>query len=381
MIQQTQLTAKDIREDLLAIATTHLSLHVQGYTANDELLYDVLAKAASDNISIEAACKELDRGISGNRMRELLHEQLRVEQLQRYEEEINAALAARLPKAFYTNRLEAAVDEHDEPYYGQSEALRPYVVRSRARTGTTRFFRIYSLYVIYRHLRLTVAVVFTHPGVSRLEALQRLLARAATLQLSIQVLYADRGFCSTEIITYLRTIQQAAIIACPIRGKHGGTRALCRGRKSYRTPYTFSDGTQSSMAVVATLVPGKNGKRRRKWLLFVTLGIDWKPKTVYRRYRRRFGIETSYRMLRQVRIKTTSRNAALRFFLLGFALLLLNLWAFLRWYVARVPGRGPHRIDPRKFKFHLFTSMLRRIIEQLYDAIVAIPLADPSLKS
>jgi len=78
MIQQTQLTAKDIREDLLDIATTHLSLHAQGYTANDELLYDVLAKAASDNISIEAACKELDRGIGGNRMRELLHEQLRV---------------------------------------------------------------------------------------------------------------------------------------------------------------------------------------------------------------------------------------------------------------------------------------------------------------
>jgi len=135
------------------------------------------------------------------------------------------------------------------------------------------------------------------------------------------------------------------------------------------------------MAVVATLVPGKNGKRRRKWLLFVTLDIDWKPKTVYRRYRRRFGIETSYRMLRQMRIKTTSRNAASRFFLLGFALPLLNLWAFLCWYVARVPGRGPHRIDPRKFKFHLFISMLRRIIEQRYDAIVTIPLADPPLKS
>jgi predicted ATPase with chaperone activity len=79
-------------------------------------------------------------------MRELLHEQLRVEQLQRYEEEINAALAARLPKAFNTNRLEAAVDEHDEPYYGQSATLRPYVARSRARAGVTRFFRIYSLY-------------------------------------------------------------------------------------------------------------------------------------------------------------------------------------------------------------------------------------------
>ena len=79
------------------------------------------------------------------------------------------------------------------------------------------------------------------------------------------------------------------------------------------------------MTVVATLVPGKDGRRRRKWLVFVTLGIDWKPKTVYRRYRRRFGIESSYRMLRQVRIRTTSWNAALSFFLLGFALLQLNL--------------------------------------------------------
>jgi IS4 transposase len=71
-------------------------------------------------------------------------------------------------------------------------------------------------------------------------------------------------------------------------------------------------------------------KRRRKWMFFVVIGIDWKPKTIYRRYRFRFGIETSYRILRRVRVKTTFRNPALRFFLFGFALLLVNIWAFLR---------------------------------------------------
>ena len=73
----------------------------------------------------------------------------------------------------------------------------------------------------------------------------------------------------------------------------------------------------------------------------------------------------------------TNRNPALRFFLLGFALLLVNLWAFLRWFVARVPGPGPHRIDPTRFQFQLFISMLRRCIERLYQATMAVPLADP----
>ncbi|MCS7011933.1 MAG: hypothetical protein NZL98_11230, partial [Anaerolineales bacterium] len=121
-------------------------------------------------------------------------------------------------------------------------------------------------------------------------------------------------------------------------------------------------------------VPNKDKQRRRKWLLFVLIGLDWQPKTVYRRYRTRFGIETSYRILRRVRVKTTSRNPALRFFLLGFALLLVNIWAFLRWFVARIPGRGPHRLKPIRFQFQAFICLLRRAIEQIYGVVMALPL-------
>ncbi|HQY92682.1 MAG: hypothetical protein WAU00_20040 [Caldilinea sp.] len=61
----------------------------------------------------------------------------------------------------------------------------------------------------------------------------------------------------------------------------------------------FTDGTVTDMAVVATLVPNEK-KRRRKWRLFVLIGIDWQPKTVYRCYRHRFAIKASYRILRRV---------------------------------------------------------------------------------
>jgi hypothetical protein len=381
MIPQSELTAQDIRETMQAVSQEHLPLEANGYVCTSAMLYDVLMKAASENISIDAACRDLEQSASGNRIRELLNEQISIEQLDQYEKQINEALASRLPEQLQSGRVEAAIDEHDEPFYGKTSALRAYACRSKPKAGTGRFFRIISLYVIYRQMRVTLAVAFVRPEEQTVAIVQRLLQCAECLKIQIDVLYMDRGFCSGAVICYLKEVKQRAILACTIRGKTGGTRQLCCGRKSYRTRYTFTDETVVDMAVVATLVPNKEKRRRRKWLLFVLIGIDWKPKTVYRRYRFRFGIETSYRLLRRVRVKTTSRNPALRFFLLGFALLLVNIWAFLRWFVARIPGPGPHRLDPTFFQFQAFVSMLRRSVEQIYGAVMVIPMPALGTKS
>ena len=381
MIQQQELTAQDIRETMQEVGQEHLPLAADGYISTSEMLYDVLMKAASEGISIDAACRDLEDSASGNRIRELLNGRLSVEQLSRHEDEINDALASRMPRQIEERGVEAALDEHDEPFYGKTPSLQQYTVRSRAKQGTTHFFRICSLYVIYGQMRLTLAVAFVLPEEKMVSVASRLHQRVRALGVKMDVLYLDRGFCSGAVIAYLTEAKQPSILACTIRGKSGGTRQLCRGRKSYRTPYTFTDGTTVEMAAVATLVPGKDKKRRRKWLLYVVIGLDWKPQTIHRRYRFRFGIESSYRILRRVRVKTTSRNPALRFFLLGFALLLVNIWAFLRWFVARIPGRGPHRVDPTRFQFQAFVSMLRRAIEQLYGVVMAVPISTQSLKS
>ena len=46
-------------------------------------------------------------------------------------------------------------------------------------------------------------------------------------------------------------------------------------------------------------------------------------------YRKRFGIEASYRQLGQCLARTSSRSERLRLLLVGVALLLGNLWAWL----------------------------------------------------
>lgn len=68
-----------------------------------------------------------------------------------------------------------------------------------------------------------------------------------------------------------------------------------------------------------------------------------------------------------------SRNPALRFFLLGIGLVLVNTWVFLRWEFARVVGRGPRRVDPDRLRFHQFTRLLIRSIEAIYSVVMAVP--------
>ena len=381
MIKDQELKAQDIRMAMQEVAQEHLSLEAKGYVSTSEMVYDVLLKAATENISIDAACRDLKKSVGGNTLRELINKQLTSGKLKQHEKEINRALSACLPRRLSKVRLEAAIDEHDEPCYGKSPALRAYTVRSRAKNGTTHFFRIVSVYVIYRQMRLTLAVAFVRPEDKTEEVVKRLYKWLDSLNLSIRVLYLDRGFCSGAVISFLQEKNQPAVLACTIRGKQGGTRQLCRGRKSYLTAYTFTDNTTAHMAVIATLTPGKDKKRRRKWLLFVIHGLNWTPKLVFQRYRSRFGIESSYRILRRVRVKTTSRNPAFRFFVLAFALLLVNFWAFLRWFVARIPGPGPHRVDPLHFQFHSFVGLLRRAIEHLYGAVMSVPFLTPLPKS
>lgn len=67
----------------------------------------------------------------------------------------------------------------------------------------------------------------------------------------------------------------------------------------------------------------KTKHKQRKWLAFVLVNLDWNPQQVHRKYRRRFGIEASYRLLRQVKVLTNSRNPVLRF--LGLGLLMQNV--------------------------------------------------------
>jgi len=377
-VPKYELNADMLRDVTQKTVQETIGIEAEGYCCNGKMLVDVLIKAASENSSVEASCRELSDVADSNTIRERLNEQFDVADLWEQEAYLNQALARHIPDKMPRGGLEIAIDFHDEPFYGKSPELRSYAVRDQAKKGTTRFYRIASAYVIWQQVRLTLAVTYVLPEHDTLVVVKTLLQRVNKLNFHATVLYLDKGFCCGEVIQYLQMQHQAAILACPIRGKQGGTKALCKGRKSYRTSYTFTDGTTVEMVMVATLPKQRGGKRKRKWLAYVVLFLpDWTPKQVKRAYRRRFGIECSYRQLRRLRIITNSRNPAFRFFVLGFGLLLVTIWAHLRWLFCRIKGRGRPRIDETRMRLQLFVSMLRRAVEQLYGVVMAISTYHP----
>lgn len=74
--------------------------------------------------------------------------------------------------------------------------------------------------------------------------------------------------------------------------------------------------------------------------------VDW----VRRTYRKRFGIESSYRQLHQGRARTSTHRPEVRLLYVGLALVLRNIWVWLHWAVLSSPRRGGRQFHPERLR-------------------------------
>ena len=373
-----QLTDQHTLHDTIGILRQHVPLTADGYRCQTDDLWRLLLGAAAGHTTIEAVCADLRDAPHANTVRGHLTAQLHPQTIPDLERQWNDALAARVPDWLLARPQDVAIDLHDEPYDGRCDADDPdnWVCRGEAQAGTTYFYRCATAYVMQRDVRLTLAVVFVKPDDGKVTLLERLLTRVRALGVRVRCLYADKGFCAIPVLQWLLVQHLSAIIACPIRGKQGGTRALCQGQRGYRTQHTFASAEHGTLtvpvAVVRTYQRRRAGQRTAAWLVYVCLQVADPPLRVRKRYRRRFGIESSSRLLEQVRARTTSPSAGLRFLLLGVALLIVNVWIHLHWQFLRVPGRGPRRVARHVFRLDRMARFLRRAIERHYGVVTAV---------
>jgi putative transposase len=371
-----KLTDQQVLEYARAGLQEHLTLTAEGYKCTTEDLLDVLLGVGVKGGTIEAICADLVGTPDPETIRQYLNEQLTVETLPELGRNLNAALAAQIPRRVYRRACDIAIDFHDRPYYGRSSQEEGLWVRGKAKNGTTRFYRVATAYVILAGLRVTLAVGFFLPGNDTVTILGILLHRVKTLNIQVNRLFLDKGFAGIEVMDYLTQKGLSALIACPIRGRTGGTRALCKGNKSYLTTHTFKSQNSGSftadLAVCRVFTTAKRtGRMRRRadWMVFILINLDLSPRQARRTYRRRFGIETSYRCAGQVRGWTTSRNPAYRFLLIGLSFFLLNVCLCLRWLFTQVPRRGQRWLDVKRFELTRFANFVVRALERQYGYV------------
>ena len=344
---------------------------------------DVLLAVCCQKETLEQVCADLQIKVGAETLRGYINEQLQVGNLSGLQEAVNLALQASVKAELKERPLDVALDFHDQSYYGKSEQSEGKWVGAEAKNGTTKVYRVATLYIIKNGHRLTLAIKFVLPGETAQESVEYLLKQMKGLEIEARCLYLDRGFGCIEIARYLKGIGQTAIIACPIRGKTGGLRALCVGRKSHRAKHIFKSDKHGTEEVEMALFKAfttvtKKGKKVRqvKWLAYMLVNCaeNLSAGKVKENYRKRFGIEASYRCAKKVRGWTTSPNAAYRFILLGLSFVLTNIWQELqeKWTRKRQVGRRSWNWE--KFRLKRFVNFLRKAIENLYGLVSEIEM-------
>jgi hypothetical protein len=353
----------------------HIPLPMEGgYTSED--LFEILLRAASRRDSIEHTTQRLEGVPSGNGIRYHLD---KLDDMARLEQDLNAALQSRIPPKIRKGKHCIAIDLHLIPYYGRaSDAEAPYIYRSQAKAGTTSFFAYATIYVICRHKRVTLGIHAVHRQETLVATVTSLLAMLSPLRIRVKRLYLDRGFYSVPVIRWLKALNIPFLMPAVIRGKTGGTRQLLAGRKSYATHYTLNSPTYGSihcqMRVVCNYYKGFKGKHGIQYTLYVVHRVTIALQQLHHHYKDRFGIETSYRIKNQCRIRTTSKNPVTRLLFVALAFILVNLWVYLLWFFVSRTQPGGRVVYRELFSLRTMLEFLSQAVERHFPVITAIYL-------
>jgi len=364
------LTYRQVRNEYLNVMTEHIELKTRSTKAKQDVVIDLLGLAAVNGYSLNTACDSVQNTVSSPAiLYQLRQGWLDALDLQAIEAQLNDLLVDRLPDAIQGRRHEVAIDLTNVPYHGEAHQDEAEIRRSMAKSGTTHFHSYASAYIVKNNKRVTVAITYCWATDSLFDILQRLLSRLADLDIGLKRLLVDREFYSTQVIRFLNQQDWQSIMAIPARGETLKTLKKETPR-SLRRLYTVSSPEHGQepfpLHVVCRYAKGRRGKHGTDRFLFAVLGHPWTgtPGHLADKYRRRFGVETSYRLMNKVRVRTTARDPKLRLLFFVLAFTLLNLWVYLQWAVLAVPRRGGRWLDCNLFRLARFIDFLRDAIRE-----------------
>lgn len=286
------------------------------------------------------------------------------------EDRSNEALAAHLPRRLRRRKQRLALDLTLVPYHGRYYRDPKEIVRGQAKSGTTHFHAYATVYLIFRGQRFTIALTVVHDGDPLKEVIRRLLRCAAAAGIRPALLLLDREFYSVDVIRYLQAARYPFLMPLVCRGRKAdhpkgpsGSRVYKYWRRSGWDTYTLREaGGRTATVSVGVHVRnrrGRRGKRGREQLVYGYWGLQ--PKSVAwlsETYRQRFGIESSYRQLREAKAKTCSRSPVVRLFLVAVALVLRNVWVWLHYALLSTPRRGGRQLNEGRLRFKALLLML-----------------------
>lgn len=337
-------TGIEISDKEICQFVVNLVMPLFEFTFNGEFnlkdMIRVIVHACSQMISIEQAAKRFKNAPKAPAIRFHLRKKLDLAKIEKAANRILQGLA----KPILSGKcLEFAMDITYIPYHGKPKKDDDEVVRSKAKNGTTHFHAYATLYVIVCGKRFTLALRYIKKGTSNLEIVSHFMDVIQSLNITIKKLYLDKGFCEVEVINHLKQRYTNAIIALPLKGK--AIKANLKGKRSKIISYTMKSPKAKAtatfnLALVCKYSKKKYNRKGARYFAYALIGTIPKPRKVFEEYRRRFGIETSYRIMNRARARTSSRSPEIRLLYVAISLIIQNAWVYFNWSYMRERKQG-----------------------------------------
>jgi hypothetical protein len=263
-------------------------------------------------------------------------------------------------------RWDVAIDLHYCPFYGDRRTKG--IVGGQKKHGSKYHYAYATAVLIHRRHRYTVGLLALERKYKPHEVVATLLAQLDRHGLKLRGVVLDSGFDSGETLLLLQNRGLSYTVPLRKKGKGNNRRNACFALP-LGTVTEVDWVTEQSRKPVRTQAVVLRRPKDKDVKVYAFGG--WGPAEQARvrqrarlaklAYRRRFGIETSYRQQHQGQGFTTKKDVVYRLLLVGLALLLRQVWVFLSGQLARAL-----RLRPKQWVAAL---PLRRLLDWLADAL------------
>jgi len=238
----------------------------------------------------------------------------------------DAVLAEAARNRLFTQPVDVAIDVHDWLYYGDSDT--PHVSRTDSDRGTDSAYNFATVCIVDPSVRLTLGwVALDGEETDELaEAICQLVSQARDY-VEINRVYLDRGFYRVHLALTLEELDVEFVMRAP------QTRKVQRfiadhDEDTFVAGYEMARSNPPTGRTTVRLVVVPHRSREDDQFCLVTNREVTRDlaQPLAKAYRRRWGIETSYRKVTEFLPKTSSPTFSVRLFYFLFAVALYNLW-------------------------------------------------------
>ncbi|MEH1805680.1 MAG: transposase [Nostoc sp.] len=134
------------------------------------------------------------------------------------------------------------------------------------------------------------------------------------------------------------------------------------------------DSVTFELWIVCKYKKGKRHQNGVEYFAYVVHQVKTNLSYIHQDYRKRFGIESSYRLKNICRIRTTSKKPVLRLLFVGISFILVNIWVNLLWLKISLKRKGGRLIYRQLFSLRQMLAFLRQAVDKIHEVVEGIYL-------